>query len=194
MAPPHLTTMDFSLGTLALEQWNETTTDRVVLAFLAAEWEKFPSEIRMKLAHLVSASSLTDLGQNESRRYLLNCRRGLLLNEVPTDTTWFEVKHLRPMHLSQLHAINDPGWTSPNDFNELLKVAQRKAEPLTSPPSTWRQTILWGHTKAGPFTILEGNHRLVALAAAKPAMDFKLEVYIGLASGGCIWHLPDGIV
>jgi hypothetical protein len=95
----------------------------------------------------------------------------MILRQLPADTTWFRVDHLRRSHLDQLRAINYSDWNSSNDHNELEKVALRK------PQMTWRgpaprgdwSPILFAHDRAGPFTILEANHRMTALAEPNPA-------------------------
>lgn len=54
--------------------------------------------------------------------------------------------------------------------------------------------ILWGHSRAGPFTIPQGNHKLTALSGSPHPKDFALAVYVGLSSAACYRHLPDNVV
>ena len=175
---------------IAGEVWTPTTYDHVVLAFLRAEWEKFPAELKARMGSLVTSPSLSVSNENSLRMCLLNKLREPLLQRIPDDTNWFEVKYLRRPQLHELRVINHSDWNSTSDSNELPRVAVRRPESLTSDASTWPNPILWGHTKGGPFTILEGNHRLTASGRGCP-VDFKIPVYLGLTSKKCCWHLPD---
>lgn len=191
LSPFNMTSKE--VGTIAAETWTETTYDHVVFSFLKAEWSEFPSHIRAQWGSIVENPCLSDSRENQMRMRLLNIRRSRLLSQIPDDTIWFAVTYLRRSHLNELRAINHRAWRSPMDLNELPKVALRKRAPLRSHPSTWANPILWSHTTGGPFTILEGNHRLTALAAAVPLPDFEIAVYIGLSGGTCFCHLPDQV-
>jgi hypothetical protein len=92
--------------------------------------------------------------------------------------------------LTELHVVNHSHWVDPGDDNELLKVATRKMFTLSSDPNEWDTPILWGHEQTGPFTILEGNHRLTAYAATSRE-DLRIPVFVGLSSTACYLHLPD---
>ena len=64
--------------------------------------------------------------------------------------------------------------------------------PLNSPPSSWPgRIILWGHDSRGPFSIIEGNHRMLAYAHAAPRQPLNLDVCIGLSPSYCYWHFAD---
>jgi hypothetical protein len=102
------------------------------------------------------------------------------------------VKYLRGCHFSQLRAINHVDWNSPDDRNELEKVALRVPIVWAGRLSGW-EPILWGHDRNGPFTILEGNHRLNALAGSSDRVHCELVTYVGLSAGACGWHRPDSI-
>ena len=133
------------------------------MAFLRAEWTKIgrPAE-----RDLIDKANLSDEAQNRRRRELLYSRRAPLLHRVPSDTAWHEVRHLERVHLRQLLVIGgNCGWDDPGDRNELLLVAKRRKIALQTPPERWDEPILWGQTTGGPFTVLEGNNRLVAMLA-----------------------------
>ncbi|MGK7912612.1 MAG: hypothetical protein AB4050_14225 [Synechococcus sp.] len=93
--------------------------------------------------------------------------------------------------MSSLRAIHHVNWSSPNDANELTSVARRKQIPLMLSPSAWAPPILWGHTQSGPFTIIEGNHRLTALAGSSTPNNFAISVCVGLSRAPCWLHQPD---
>jgi len=75
---------------------------------------------------------------------------------------------------------------------KLENVATTVQEPLTSPPSAWRgRIILWGHDRSGPFSIIEGNHRILGYAGAKTRPPLNIDVYVGTSPSHCYWHFAD---
>jgi hypothetical protein len=60
---------------------------------------------------------------------------------------------------------------------------------MHSPPSNWGTPILWGHDRKGPFTIIEGNHRLVAYASQANKSGLSVPVFVGLSKTPCFWHI-----
>ena len=163
------------------------------LAFLTAEF-RYISDTTPGDADLITKPNLQDTAQNRQRRELLYRRRGALLKQIPDSTEWFEVQYLERWHLHQLRAINHRYWTSPGvDDNELLKVARRMRITLLLQPEEWAAPILWGHTRKGPLTVLEGNNRLVAYAAVRHRLRLGVRVYVGLSGEPCCWHAPDGL-
>ncbi|MDB6043517.1 MAG: hypothetical protein JWM63_2068 [Gammaproteobacteria bacterium] len=176
---------------LADESWSPCSKHAVILAFLRAEWDKSP-QLKGRDRHLITTADITDTRQNNQRMTALWSIRGALLKRLPGDTQWFEVKYLREGHFWQLHAINFLDWNSPEDMNELEKVAVRRRQPLLTPVASWEPSILWGHERSGSFTIIEGNHRLSALAGTLvERRSCAIPVYVGLSPSLCHWHLPD---
>lgn len=179
---------------LVNEHWKLCARERVVLAFLRAEWDKWPLLMMLGDRGIVDNPDLKDPVQNNTRASLLWHVRAPLLELIPADTCWFEVKNFSRAHCWQLHAINFPDWNSPDDMNELEKVAIRKPEPLRVPVNEWASPILWGHSKSGPFTVLEGNHRMCALASQVTSCDeCAAPVFIGISTELCRWHHPDAV-
>lgn len=192
---------------LESENWLHVTFDRVVLCFLRGEAHLFGS-LTEEQCHLIQEPNLRDAEENTRRRELLGQRRGGLFAGVPPDTLWYEVQYLRNEHLDCLLVMREPNWNSPADRNELGNVAGRRQVSLRSAqknwkegrivefyqtePEQWQSPILWGHSKGGPCTILEGTHRLVwyySQAIAHP--NFKIAAYVGLSESRCHWHMPD---
>jgi hypothetical protein len=177
--------------TLAKQRWATVTIDHMHLAFLTAEFRDISGTTPAD-ADLIKMPNLDDTAQNHRRRELLYSRRGPLLKQIPASTEWFEVQYLERWHLHQLRAINHRYWTSSGvDDNELLKVARRMRITLLLQPREWAPPVLWGHTKQGPLTILEGNNRLVAYAAVRHRLKLGVRVYVGLSEEPCCWHPPD---
>jgi len=111
--------------------------------------------------------------------------------EIPSDTGWFEVENLTENEVDELYvsARHTPQWDQIG--NKLTDVAKAAPEPLKAPPDKWARIILWGHTRAGPFSIFEGNHRLIGYAAANSPAPLKIRVYVGLSTSLCFWHHAD---
>jgi len=86
--------------------------------------------------------------------------------------------------------VNYQHWNDPADKNELALVAVRKPLQLKALPASWEQCILWGHDKKGPFTIIEGNNRLIAYKASAQT-GLNIPVLVGLSPTRCIWHILD---
>lgn len=175
---------------LSDEQWAPVPIHAPLLAFLKAEWDKWVPITRWVDRRLISEPNISDASENHLRACLISAIRGPLLQHLPQDTQWFEVKWLRAEHLHELRVIGRCGWDDSNDKNELLKVAARRPQQLLSDVDSWDPPILWGHSKTGPFTILEGNNRLTAYAASS-RMSLKLPCYVGLSMNPCFWHLAD---
>ena len=186
---------DIDRTTLTTESWKPCSVHAVVLAFLRAEWDKpLPGSFPLSMLgdrRVIDDADLGNAVQNNLRSSLLWFTRGGLLQWIPMDTRWFEVRSLCFRHFHQVRAINCPPWTSAADSNELLKVAARQPEELKGCISAWQPPILWGHDREGAFTILEGNHRLTALAGSAQRSECALPVYVGLSAALCRWHMPD---
>ena len=175
---------------LATEIWEPVTIDHVHLAFFRSEFAKLPGRI-VGDEDLAQHPDVSDPIQNRRRQTLLYGWRKPLLERIPASTTWYEVRYLCEGHLHQLRIIDFPDWNSPQDRNELLKVAGRKTIAMKDDPSQWSAPILWGHTRKGPFTIIEGNNRLIAYASLTRRPPLRIATYVGLSADPCCWHHPD---
>jgi len=162
----------------------------VTLSFLRSEWGKWSIATLTWDTGIVTHADLNSPIENNIRALLLWQIRGALLERIPADTQWFEVRHLRENHFWQLHAIRHQDWNSPADKNELEKVALRKRARWRGCTGQW-EPIHWAHERSGPFTILEGNHRLSALAGSADRRDCNLVAYVGLSPQRCHWHRLD---
>jgi hypothetical protein len=177
---------------LAQLQWNKTSVHEIVAEYLRAEKDRLacslsPENVR-HLAPLIEQPDLANPSQNHARLRCLWMIRGRLFAEIPPDTEWFEVRSLSRNHLCNLHVIARCGWDDPDDQNELYRVAARKPEVLRTAPSQWLRPILWGHARSGPFTIIEGNHRLIGYASSKEQAELSIPVLVGLSPSLCFWH------
>jgi hypothetical protein len=181
------------VNTLSNQSWREATVHEVHLAFLRAEVEKPPLDTLLTDRRLIEQPNLDDVAENNLRSLLLSTRRGPLLGRLPNDTKWYLVEYLTDQHLRELRVIGRCGWDDQRDKNELALVARRRPMTLESDPGTWDAPILWGHNRDGPFTILEGNKRLVAYAGTEVRPVMQIPSFIGLSARPCYWHLIDTV-
>lgn len=166
----------------------------MLLAWLRAERET-NANIRAfaavpEIATLLDTPNIDDPEENRGRLRLFYIARWVFFFEIPPDTCWYEVHHLRDDDLAALHTVNFGEWNDPGDRNELIKVAARKQFDLLSSPEEWGSIILWGHERSGPFTIIEGNHRLTAYARSGRS-GLNIPVFVGLSGLKCHWHILD---
>jgi hypothetical protein len=184
---------------LAEKIWEHATIHDVALEWLRAErgtnlasvLAQFPRELLASgLATLLDRPDLSNADENRARLRLLYMIQSLFVIEIPPDTAWFRVKNLTDDDLSELYIVNYRDWNDPGDNNELRKVAVRKRLALKQQVSAWPNPILWGHDKSGPFTILEGNHRLAAYAFSGMS-GINMPVLIGLSPIKSVWHMLD---
>jgi hypothetical protein len=185
--------------TLATKHWSRVSVHKVVLAFLIAERATNVAQAQRDAPDLIASldapklldmPDLSDPEQNHDRLRLLYVIRSRFAREIPPDTHWYEVSNLTDDELSELYVVAHAAWTDPVDQNELLNVAKRKNEKMSDPPANWPPIILWGHSEKGPFTIIEGNHRLVSYARSGQH-DLSIPVFVGLSPTLCFWHILD---
>jgi hypothetical protein len=178
-------------------KWTRVSMHKVILAWLRGERNSGLAVMLSQsylqspeLSKLLDRADLNDPDENRARLRLFYLYRSVYFLEIPPDTEWFEVHNLTDNELEELHVVNFADWNDPSDKNELAKVAARKNKPLDAPPSNWEPPILWGHNWQGPFTIIEGNHRLAAYAASGLS-GLSTPVFVGLSPMACVWHIFD---
>ncbi len=177
------------LMALAEKTWTRISVHEFVLEFLRSEEGRLSPGT---LPALLNSPDLSNPSDNHQRLRLLYVIRRWLIGEIPLDTEWYRVDSLTDNELHEIHGIARCGLDEPNgrDKNELFKVAKRIPEPLTKHPSTWHNPILWGHDKKGPFTIVDGNHRLRAYAS-NDQQGVRIPVIIGLSPTPFFFHIFD---
>jgi len=177
---------------LANQAWPSVSVHEVVAALVRAEREKVVPLLPPQLLTVVDHPNTADASENHLRLRVLYYFRLMMLAEVPPDTEWYRLAHLVDGDLASLLVIGRCGMDGQDDQNELTKAALRlPPQPLRVPPSQWDPPILWGHDKGGPFTILEGNHRLMAYLTGPTPHGLDVPVFVGLSPTPCFWHLPD---
>jgi hypothetical protein len=182
---------------LSDREWVSVSVHEVVLAWLRAErgiyFQTHQIGGEQNAAILLDRPDLTNTDHNRDRFKILNTTRHLFIGELPPDVDWYRVTSMTNDDLHQLHAVYYDGWNDPSgrDDNNILTVARRQ-EPITlmTSPDLWESPILLGHSKNGPFSILEGNHRLTAYVQSGQT-NLDIPVYIGLSQLKCYWNILD---
>jgi hypothetical protein len=172
--------------------WKPVSVHDVIAEFLVSERETRFTWIP-RGTPFIDSPDVNDPKENHTRLRLLYYVRAKFFAEIPPDTQWYEVMHLTDNELDELHVVAhvDP-WMAA-DKNELREVAARCPASLTTLPNNWQRPILWGHEKSGPFTIFEGNHRLIAYASSPSPPSLKISVFVGLSATPCMWHIHDKV-
>lgn len=162
-------------------------------------------------AQLVSTPALENPQENRLRRALLFVRHGALWRELPKGTAWFEAE-VGSADLYRIRVFPRAHWRklAVGDFT-ITQVAQRILDDRfrNRTPVAFRAKIsdlvvhlreddsavagavlLIGINESGPFTILDGNHRLLAATLASPGAVDHLRFYCGLSPNmtRCCWY------
>jgi O-antigen/teichoic acid export membrane protein len=184
--------------------------DEVIAEFLKSDFEN-PAfeEYQESLRELVMKPRLDDAGENAKRRALLFIRHLPLWRELPKGTEWFEVE-IRPADLSQIRVFPRALWRKLARGNfTITAVAERIRTCRTRDLALkaflakiaslrdWLRkdtepgaVLLIGLNESEPFTILDGNHRLVAATLSSAEAMQKLRFLCGLSPRmtECCWY------
>lgn len=118
---------------------------------------------------------------------------------------WFRVPILSAADLAEMAVIAEESWfPEPGRADRMVHAVAVAIDPATPHGRrvlAWetslraadldRQVTMFGHGPSGPFSVLDGNHRLVAAARRASRGDttlFAFEVHVGLSFGPCRWH------
>lgn len=156
---------------------------------------------------LVFKPNLENTIENAKRRALFFLRHLALWNELPAGTEWYELE-IDEAELSQIRVFPRAQWrrlaqgnfsitkvvesirSSPDqiDGRFLSKIAAIRDE--LQEDSVLGSVILIGASESEPFTILDGNHRLVSAMLASPMKIHKLRFLCGLSPNmmECCWY------
>jgi hypothetical protein len=145
------------------------------------------------------------------RRALLFVRHGPLWRELPQGTEWFRVD-VNPLDLQKIRVFPRAHWRklAGGDYS-IPQVVRRIVDGRhgSKAPAAFRSKIeglrthfqtpgaavpgavlLIGLNESGPFTILDGNHRLLAAMLATPEAVDRLQFFCGLSPrmAQCCWY------
>jgi len=176
---------------LANMVWTEISIHDVVSEFLRGERNSY-LDVYPSWLPIIDNPDLNDSLENHKRLRLFYIKRGIFMVEIPPDTKWYEVQSLTDAEVDELYLSARHNQTWDHAGNKLDQVAIVDQLALESPPDAWPgRIILWGHDKTGPFSIIEGCHRMLAHANANPRPLLNICVYVGLSPSYCYWHYAD---
>jgi O-antigen/teichoic acid export membrane protein len=184
--------------------------DQVIAEFLKNDFQdpEF-AYYQVSMGTLVSEPDLNNADDNAKRRALFFIRHGALWRELPRGTQWFEAE-LQPVDLHRIRVFPRAHWRklARGDF-AITEVAERIATgsghgaveeaflaKIQDMSASLKQeadvgaVLLIGLTQKGPFTILDGNHRLVAATITSPACVPRFRFFCGLSPRmtSCCWY------
>ena len=184
--------------------------DEVIAEFLKNDWQ-CPElrEYQGEVARLLASSNFADPIENQMRRALLFIRHGSLWRELPKGTEWFEAE-IRSADLHRIRVFPRAQWRklARGDFS-ITQVAGRimdmGCQHLTTPVFRAKiedlrehvtqsvpagAILIIGLSESAPFTILDGNHRLVAALLSSPETVCRLRFFCGLSPRmvQCCWY------
>jgi hypothetical protein len=194
----------------AIRVTRRVSEDEVIAEFLKTDFSNSAfEEYREDLRGLVLTPHLDDAGENAKRRALLFIRHFRLWKELPEGTEWFEVQ-VRAADLAQIRVFPRAQWRKLARGNfSIAAVAERLRtfRSLNTAEKTFLSKIselrdrlrqdtnpgavlLIGLSESGPFTILDGNHRLVAAILTSPEILPKFRFLCGLSPKmtECCWY------
>jgi MFS family permease len=185
--------------------------DEVIAEFLKNDFQcpEFV-EYQEAMARLVSAPALQSADENRVRRALLFIRHGSLWRQLPEGTEWFQAE-IRIDDLERIRVFPRAHWRklALGDFsitqvaNRIMDERYRDRTPeafrakiedlrdhLQDDSAVAGAVLLIGVTDSGPFTILDGNHRLLAAMLTSPEAVDRLRFFCGLSPkmAQCCWY------
>jgi O-antigen/teichoic acid export membrane protein len=183
--------------------------DEVIAGFLKSDFES-PEfrDYQESMRELVNDPDLGNSGDNSKRRALLFLRHLSLWKQIPVNTKWYEME-VNETNLGQIRAFPRAHWrrlargnVSITEVAEtvrtrkhlvdlpfLLKIVSMGDRLRLGDPG-FSAVILIGLNESERFTILDGNHRLVAAMLSSPQALNKLRFICGLSPrmNECCWY------
>lgn len=198
-------TLSGSIGLGPSVRENEVISEFLRNDFVSPQYARFHDD----LSRVVNAPNLDDPKENELRRLLLDIRHGSLWRELPASTKWFAVE-INESNLHRLRVFPRAQWRklATGDFgiSQVLNKIQEEHDRGKATGSFHEKIddlqsklekdmvggaiLLIGSSESGPFTILDGNHRLVASTLRSPADLARFRFYCGISSkmDQCCWY------
>ena len=194
----------------AIRLIRRVSEDEVIAEFLKTDFtDSAFVEYHETLRGLVTTPHLDDPRENARRRALLFIRHFALWRELPAGTEWFEVE-IRTADLAQIRVFPRAQWRklARGDFN-ITRIAERLRRFRSHSVSEaaflskiaalcdgLRQDVdpgavlLIGLNESEPFTVLDGNHRLVAAILKSPETVLRFRFLCGLSPRmtECCWY------
>lgn len=203
---------EFPVGSGQIHKLRRVSEEEVMSEFLKSDFNNPDFEdYRETLSTLVNKPDLLNPVENAKRRALLFIRHASLWRVLPEATEWYEVS-LRPADFERIRVFPRAHWRklAKGDFaiTEVVReIASGRCHNVVAEEflkkildiRSWLErdeevsagaVLLIGINDNGPFTVLDGNHRLAASLLASPEAGKKFKVYCGLSPrmGQCCWY------
>jgi O-antigen/teichoic acid export membrane protein len=193
----------------ALRLIRSVPEDEVIAEFLKSDFY-CPEyrEYQDSMHSVVFSPDLSDSTENAKRRALLFIRHLSLWKEVPQGTMWHEVE-INERALGEIRVFPRAHWRrlARGNFSitQVVENIRKRRDTLDAPflekiggigdrfsrdGQDMGAAILIGMNEDEPFTVLDGNHRLVAALLASPRRLDKLRFFCGFSPRmtGCCWY------
>jgi hypothetical protein len=194
----------------AIRVLRPVTEDEVIAEFLKSDFDNSAfDDYQNALRALVRTPHLEDAGENAKRRALLFIRHSALWRELPRETEWLEVE-IRPENLTQVQVFPRAQWRKLARGNftvtaivESLRTFRGRnsgeeifLSKIADLGGSFRHdtdpgaVLLIGLNESQPFTILDGNHRLVSAILTSPETVPRFRFFCGLSPRmtECCWY------
>jgi hypothetical protein len=193
-----------------MKRLRKVTESEVIAEFLKNEFylDDFHYD-REKYEQVVLQPNLDDDRENAIRRALLFRRRGHMWRELPADTEWWLVQ-LEPQDVSNVRVFPRAQWRKiaagnyylagiverirSNHFSDGVRRFISKIQSLSyrlRRENDDSSVLLIGIDDRRPFTVLEGNHRVVAALLASPSVllsRFRVLCAFSPRMDECCWY------
>ena len=197
------------IGSQPVRLIRRVSEDEVIAGFLKSDFQS-PEfrDYQESLRDVVNDPDLDDSAENAKRRALLFIRHLSLWKQIPAATEWYEME-ISETNLGQVRVFPRAQWRRLArgnfsitevaegvrsrkhlvDLSFLLKIVSI-GDQLRQEDPGFSAVILIGLNERERFTILDGNHRLVAAMLSTPSAVKKLRFLCGLSPRmtECCWY------
>ncbi len=189
--------------------------DIVWHTWLQSEWFRIEQD-NHEISHLIPLvlnPNFGDENENKIRLETLRLRRGLIIDKMPDGTNWFEVE-IEEKDINNLFIIPSPDWFM--DTNGTFKLSalgenlkpgrgsrihgmenidhfqevQRKVKYLSEHSEIESQElpIIIATQNSGPYTIIDGTHRVGAWLQTNKAFHWKMYLAVNSAFDNYVFN------
>lgn len=191
-----------------LRRIRPATEDEVIGEFLKNDFDMAIYRDYQGLSKLVNHADYGSKPDNAVRRALFNLRHRPLWKQLPTDTEWHEVE-IEQQDLENIRVFPRAQWArlarrdfalkkivarlrrdaGITDASLQAKIAILRRQMLHGDSDPFGCVLLLAINESGPFTILDGNHRLIAAALDPPFQMGRLRFFCGISPRmiHCCW-------
>lgn len=187
----------------------QKTFDEIVHSWLKDEWYlPHYNQIRQNISSkLIANPDFSDTNENRIRLELLRCVRQPMIDPIPSDTQWYVIDFNKE-DLNRTFIVPSDDWfPMTNNSYRILEAIKnvggnlnhadrvRKIMDSVVGENVSKNLILVASSPESPFTVIEGNHRVVAFvskALNNSETDIIIEeIFLGISPQmkGYIWHI-----